>query len=36
MACIANANFNAIGVRIKTLQLSPHNVLRELKAAGKA
>ncbi len=36
MACIANAIFNATGVRIKTLPLSPENVLRGLKAAGKA
>ena len=36
LACIANAIFNATGVRIKTLPLSPENVLRALKAAGKA
>ena len=36
MACIANAIFNATGVRIKTLPLSPENVLRGLKEAGKA
>jgi len=36
MAAIANAIFNAIGVRIKILPLSPENVLRGLKAAGKA
>ncbi len=36
MACIANAIFNATGVRIKTLPLSPENVLRALKEAGKA
>jgi CO/xanthine dehydrogenase Mo-binding subunit len=36
MACIANAIYNATGVRIKTLPLSPENVLRGLKAAGKA
>jgi len=36
MAAIANAIFNATGVRIRTLPLSPENVLRGLKAAGKA
>jgi CO/xanthine dehydrogenase Mo-binding subunit len=36
MAAIANAIFNATGVRIKTLPLSPENVLRGLKEAGKA
>jgi CO/xanthine dehydrogenase Mo-binding subunit len=36
MAAIANAIFNATGVRIKTLPLSPENVLRALKEAGKA
>jgi nicotinate dehydrogenase subunit B len=36
VACIANAIFNATGVRIKTLPLSPENVLRALKEAGKA
>jgi CO/xanthine dehydrogenase Mo-binding subunit len=36
MACIANAIFNATGVRINKLPLSPENVLRGLKAAGKA
>ena len=36
MACIANAIYNATGVRIKTLPLSPENVLRGLKEAGKA
>jgi len=36
MAAIANAIFNATGVRIQTLPLSPENVLRGLKAAGKA
>ena len=35
MAAIANAIFNATGVRIKTLPLSPENVLRALKEAGK-
>jgi len=35
MAAIANAVFNATGVRIKTLPLSPENVLRGLKARGK-
>jgi xanthine dehydrogenase molybdenum-binding subunit len=36
MAAIANAIFNATGVRIRTLPLSPENVLRALKGAGKA
>jgi xanthine dehydrogenase molybdenum-binding subunit len=36
MAAIANAIFNATGVRIYKLPLSPENVLRGLKAAGKA
>ena len=36
MAAIANAIYNAVGVRIKTLPLSPENVLRALKEAGKA
>jgi CO/xanthine dehydrogenase Mo-binding subunit len=36
MAAIANAIYNATGVRIKTLPLSPENVLRGLKEAGKA
>jgi CO/xanthine dehydrogenase Mo-binding subunit len=36
MVCIANAIFNATGVRIYKLPLSPENVLRGLKAAGKA
>jgi CO/xanthine dehydrogenase Mo-binding subunit len=36
MAAIANAIFNATGVRIKTLPLNPENVLRALKEAGKA
>src|SRR5215510_937040 len=36
MACIANAIFNATGVRINKLPLSPENVLRALKEAGKA
>jgi CO/xanthine dehydrogenase Mo-binding subunit len=36
MACIANAIFNATGVRINKLPLSPENVLRGLKEAGKA
>ncbi|HEY7168626.1 MAG TPA: xanthine dehydrogenase family protein molybdopterin-binding subunit [Candidatus Binatia bacterium] len=36
MACIANAIYNATGVRITNLPLSPENVLRGLKAAGKA
>jgi CO/xanthine dehydrogenase Mo-binding subunit len=35
MACIANAIFNATGVRINKLPLSPENVLRGLKEAGK-
>jgi CO/xanthine dehydrogenase Mo-binding subunit len=36
MAAIANAIFNATGVRITKLPLSPENVLRALKEAGKA
>ncbi len=36
MAAIANAIFNATSMRIRTLPLSPENVLRALKAAGKA
>src|ERR671919_400923 len=36
MAAIANAIFNATGVRIKTLPLNPENVLRAPKEAGKA
>ena len=36
MAAIANAIFNATGVRIYKLPLSPENVLRGLKAASKA
>jgi CO/xanthine dehydrogenase Mo-binding subunit len=36
MAAIANAIYNATGVRINKLPLSPENVLRGLKAAGKA
>ena len=36
MAAIANAIYNATGVRIRTLPLSPENVLRALKEAGKA
>jgi len=36
MACIANAIFNAAGVRVTKLPLSPENVLRALKEAGKA
>jgi CO/xanthine dehydrogenase Mo-binding subunit len=36
MAAIANANFNTTGVRIKTLPLSPENVLRALKEEGNA
>src|SRR5918996_96870 len=35
MAAIANAIFNATGVRVRTLPLSPENVLRALKEAGK-
>ena len=31
-----DAIFTATGVRIKTLPLSPENVLRALKEAGKA
>jgi CO/xanthine dehydrogenase Mo-binding subunit len=33
MACIANAIYNATGVRIRTLPLSPENVLRALREA---
>jgi CO/xanthine dehydrogenase Mo-binding subunit len=36
MAAIGNAIYNATGVRIRTLPLSPENVLRALKEAGKA
>ena len=36
MAAIANAIYNATGVRISKLPLSPENVLRGLKEAGKA
>ena len=36
MAAIANAIFNATGARINKLPLSPENVLRGLKEAGKA
>jgi CO/xanthine dehydrogenase Mo-binding subunit len=36
MACIANAIYNATGVRVTKLPLSPENVLRALKEAGKA
>jgi CO/xanthine dehydrogenase Mo-binding subunit len=36
LAAIANAIYNATGVRIRTLPLSPENVLRALKEAGKA
>ena len=36
MAAIANAIYNATGVRITKLPLSPENVLRGLKEAGKA
>ena len=35
MACIANAVCNATGVRIRKLPLSPENVLRALREAGK-
>jgi CO/xanthine dehydrogenase Mo-binding subunit len=35
MATIANAIYNATGVRIRKLPLSPENVLRALKEAGK-
>ena len=35
-ATIANAIYNATGVRIRTLPLSPENVVRALKKAGKA
>jgi CO/xanthine dehydrogenase Mo-binding subunit len=36
MAAIANAIFNITGVRVRTLPLSPENVLRALKQEGKA
>jgi CO/xanthine dehydrogenase Mo-binding subunit len=36
MACIANTISNATAVRINKLPLSPENVLRGLKEAGKA
>jgi CO/xanthine dehydrogenase Mo-binding subunit len=36
MACIANAIYSATGVRVNKLPLSPENVLRALKEAGKA
>jgi CO/xanthine dehydrogenase Mo-binding subunit len=36
MAAIANAIYNATGVRVTKLPLSPENVLRALKEAGKA
>ena len=35
MACIANAICNATGVRVRKLPLSPENVLRALREAGK-
>lgn len=35
MACIANAIYNATGVRVRRLPLSPENVLRALREAGK-
>ncbi len=35
MATIANAIYNATGVRIRKLPLSPENVLRALKEAGR-
>jgi CO/xanthine dehydrogenase Mo-binding subunit len=35
MAAIANAIYNATGVRIRKLPLSPENVLRALREAGK-
>lgn len=35
MAAIANAIFNATGVRIKTLPLSPENVLRGLRRRAR-
>lgn len=31
LACIANAIYNAVGVRIRTLPLSPENVLRAIR-----
>ncbi len=36
MTAIANANFNPIGEWVNKLPLTPDNVLRALKAAGKA
>jgi nicotinate dehydrogenase subunit B len=36
LGCIANAIYNATGVQIRKLPLSPENVLRALKEAGKA
>ena len=36
MACIANAIYSVTGVRVTKLPLSPENVLRALKEAGKA
>src|SRR5438552_4397803 len=36
MAAIANAIYNATGVRIRRLPLSPENVFRALREAGKA
>jgi CO/xanthine dehydrogenase Mo-binding subunit len=35
MAAIANAIYNATGVRVKKLPLSPENVLRALREAGR-
>jgi CO/xanthine dehydrogenase Mo-binding subunit len=35
MAAITNAIYNATGVRVSKLPLSPENVLRGLKEAGK-
>jgi CO/xanthine dehydrogenase Mo-binding subunit len=35
LACIANAIYNATGVRVRRLPLSPENVLRALKEAGR-
>jgi CO/xanthine dehydrogenase Mo-binding subunit len=36
MTCVANAIYNATAVRIKSLPLSPENVLRALKEKSNA
>jgi len=36
MAAIANAIFNAVGVRILTLPLSPENVPRGIEGGGES